>query len=124
MRLSKRPPGLLRVPGQSEAGAAQLVSSGSLSQGYGVSSAQQSGSVTHLRVSVLFQILFPFRLLPEVEQSSLCYTIGPCWLSFFVVVLKSFLNLLQYCFWVFLVLVFFFLMFWFFGLEACGILLP
>ena len=76
------PPGLLRVPGQSEAGAAQLVSSGSLSQGYRVSSAQQSGSVTHTRVSVLFQILFPFRLLPNVEQSSLCYTVGPCWLSF------------------------------------------
>ena len=109
MRLSKRPPGLLRVPGQSEAGAAQLVSSGSLSQGYRVSSVQRSSSVTHIRVSVLFQILFPFRLLPNVEQSSLCHIVGPFWLSFFSFVLKSFLNLLQYCFWVLGVVFFFFL---------------
>ena len=28
-----------------------------------------------------FQILFPFRLLHNIEESSLCYTGGPCWLS-------------------------------------------
>ena len=28
-----------------------------------------------------FQILFPFRLLHNIEQSSFCYTVGPCWLS-------------------------------------------
>ena len=28
-----------------------------------------------------FQILCPFRLLQNVEYSSLCYTVGPCWLS-------------------------------------------
>ena len=44
-----------------------------------VSCVQQSGSVTH--VSILFQIIFPFRLLQNIEQSSLCYTAGPCWLS-------------------------------------------
>ena len=32
-------------------------------------------------VSILFQILFPFRLLHNTEQSSLCYTVSPCWLS-------------------------------------------
>ena len=26
-------------------------------------------------------ILFPIRLLQNIEQSSLCYTAGPCWLS-------------------------------------------
>ena len=35
-------------------------------------------SVVH--VSILFQILSPFRLLQSVEQSYLCYTVGPCWL--------------------------------------------
>ena len=35
----------------------------------------------YIHVSILFQILFPFRLLQNIEQSSLCYTVGPCWLS-------------------------------------------
>ena len=34
---------------------------------------------THL--SIIFQILFPFRLLHSFEESSLCYTVGLCWLS-------------------------------------------
>ena len=42
-----------------------------------VSGVQQSDSVMHIRVSILFS----FRLLPNSEQSSLCYTVGPCWLS-------------------------------------------
>ena len=46
-----------------------------------VSGVQQSDSVMQMQVSILFQILFPFRLLQNVEQSSLCYTVGPCWLS-------------------------------------------
>ena len=46
-----------------------------------VSGVQRSDSVIH--VSILFQILFPFRLLQNIEQSSLCYTVGPCWLSIF-----------------------------------------
>ena len=46
-----------------------------------VSGVQQSDSVIHLHVSILFQILFPLRLLKDIEQSSLCYTVGPCWLS-------------------------------------------
>ena len=46
-----------------------------------VSGVQQSDSVTHIHVSILFQILFPFSLLQNIEQSSLCYTVGLCWLS-------------------------------------------
>ena len=40
-----------------------------------VSGVQQSDSV------ILFQTLFPFRLLQYTECSSLCYTVGLCWLS-------------------------------------------
>ena len=29
---------------------------------------------------LFFYIIFPFRLLQNIEQSSLCYTVGPCWL--------------------------------------------
>ena len=48
-----------------------------------ISGVQQSDSVIsiHTHVSILFQILFPFRLLQNIEQSSLCYTVGPSWLS-------------------------------------------
>ena len=46
-----------------------------------VSGVQQSDSVIHKLLSLLFQILFSFRLLQNIEQSSLCYTVGPCWLS-------------------------------------------
>ena len=31
--------------------------------------------------SILFQILFPYRLLQNIECNSLCYTVGPCRLS-------------------------------------------
>ena len=48
-----------------------------------LSGVQQSDSVIHIRASILFQFLFPFRLLHNTEQKSLCYTIGPCWLSIF-----------------------------------------
>ena len=46
-----------------------------------VSGVQQSDSVIHIHVSIRFQILFPVRLLQNIEQNSLCYTAGPCWLS-------------------------------------------
>ena len=46
-----------------------------------VSGVQQSDSVIHIHVSILFQILVPFRLLQSIEQMSLCCTVGPCWLS-------------------------------------------
>ena len=41
-----------------------------------VSSVQQSDSVIHIHVLILFQIFFPFRLLQNTEQSSkkiVCY---------------------------------------------------
>ena len=43
-----------------------------------VSDVQQSDSVIH--VTIIFQILFPFKLLQSIEQSSLCYTMDPYWL--------------------------------------------
>ena len=46
-----------------------------------VSGVQQSDSIIHIHVSILFQILFPFRLLRDIEQRPLCYTVGPCRLS-------------------------------------------
>ena len=46
-----------------------------------VSGIQQSDSVIHMHVSILFQILFPISLLHNIEQSSLCYTVGPRCLS-------------------------------------------
>ena len=42
----------------------------------------KSGSLIHIHVSILSQILSPFRLLHNIAQSSLCYTVGLCWLSF------------------------------------------
>ena len=49
-----------------------------------VSGVQQSDSVIHIHISILFQILFPFRLLQNIEQSSLCYAVGPCYNFYFV----------------------------------------
>ena len=46
-----------------------------------LSHVQQSDSDIHIQVSIIFQILFPFSLLQNNEQSSLCCTVGPCWLS-------------------------------------------
>ena len=43
-----------------------------------VSALQQNASAIH--VSSFFKIMFSFRLLQNNEQSSLCYTVGPCWL--------------------------------------------
>ena len=33
------------------------------------------------KIFILFQILFHYSLLQGIEYSSLCYTVGPCWLS-------------------------------------------
>ena len=45
------------------------------------SGVQQSDSAIHILGSTLFQVLFLFTLLHNTEQSSLCYTVGPCWFS-------------------------------------------
>ena len=42
---------------------------------------QQSDSVIHIHVFILFQVLFLLRLLYNVEESSLCSILGPCCLS-------------------------------------------
>ena len=46
-----------------------------------VSSVQKSGSVIHLRIPFLSRVLFPYWLLQNIDQNSLCYTVGPCSLS-------------------------------------------
>ena len=46
---------------------------------------------THIYIHtyILFQILFPFKLLQNFESSSLCYTVGPCWLyTLYIVVCR------------------------------------
>ena len=45
-----------------------------------VSGEQRRDSATHIRVSVLPQTPLPARLPHCLEQSSMCYTAGPCWL--------------------------------------------
>ena len=45
-----------------------------------VSYVQQSDSIIHTCVPILFQDFFSFRLLQSIEQNSLCYTGGLCWL--------------------------------------------
>ena len=70
-----------------------------------VSGVQHSDSVIPIHVSILFQILFLCRLLDNVEQSSLCCTVGPCWLSilniavYSITLLKQkYLLVIGYCF--------------------------
>ena len=46
-----------------------------------VSGVQQSDSVMYTHVPIIFEILFPFRLLQNIEPSSLCYIVGLFWLS-------------------------------------------
>ena len=46
-----------------------------------VTGVQQSKSVIPMQVYILIQIVFPLGLLQNIELSSLCYTIGPCWLA-------------------------------------------
>jgi hypothetical protein len=41
---------------------------------------QQRDSATHIHVSILPQTPLPSRLPYNIEQSSICYTVGPCWL--------------------------------------------
>ena len=45
---------------------------------------QQKISVIY--ISILFQIIFPYRLLQNIEYCSLCYTVGLCWLSILYIV--------------------------------------
>ena len=45
---------------------------------------------THTHIYARFQILFPDRLLQNIEYNSLCYTVGPCWLSILCIVVCIF----------------------------------
>ena len=36
-----------------------------------------------IRIYILFQSLFHYRSLQDIQYSSLCYIVGLCWLSFF-----------------------------------------
>ena len=46
-----------------------------------VSDEQQRDSALHIYVFFLPQISLPSRLPHNIEQSSICYTVDPCWLS-------------------------------------------
>ena len=46
-----------------------------------VSSEQPRDSAIHIYVSILPQTFLPSRLPHNTKQNSLCYTVGPCWLS-------------------------------------------
>ena len=47
-----------------------------------ISAIQQSDSVIHIYIYILFHILFHYDLSQDIEYSSLCYTVGPCCLSY------------------------------------------
>jgi len=42
--------------------------------------------VIQLYINILFHIFFPYRLLQNIEYSSLCYEVSPCWLSILCIV--------------------------------------
>ena len=46
-----------------------------------ISGEQRRDSAVHMHVSVLPQTPLPSRPAHHLEQSFLCYTVGPCWLS-------------------------------------------
>ena len=50
------------------------------------SDVQQSDSVIHIHVSILFQIPFRYGLLQDSEYNSLCYTVGRCCLPILYIV--------------------------------------
>ena len=41
-----------------------------------------------------FQLLFPYRLLQNIESSSLCYTVGPCWLSYVFFKIRNLIRMI------------------------------
>ena len=47
---------------------------------------QQSDSIVHIYIFIIFQMPFPYRLLQNTEWSSQCYTVDPCWLQLCVYV--------------------------------------
>ena len=47
---------------------------------------QVYSKVIQFYIYIFFQILFPYRLLQNIECSSLCYIVGPCWLFILYIV--------------------------------------
>ena len=60
-----------------------------------VSGVQQSDSDIYI---YFFQILFPYRFLQNIEYSSLCYTIGLCWLPTLYIVPMLFVAIVKVVF--------------------------
>ena len=58
---------------------------------------QQRDSGIHAYRPIFFKILFLYRLLQNTEYSSLCYTVGPCWLSVLYTTCISINPKLQIC---------------------------
>ena len=44
----------------------------------------------YIYICILFQVLFHYRLLQDIEYSSLCYMVGPCCLSILYIVVCIF----------------------------------
>ena len=47
---------------------------------------------TQTHIHLFFQILFPHRLLQNIEYNSLCYTVSPYWLSILYILLCVSVN--------------------------------
>ena len=64
-----------------------------------VSGVQQSASFLHILIFTLFKILFPYRSLQSIEQSSLCYIVDPYQLPilYLVVCIRQFMG--DHLFW-------------------------
>ena len=62
-------------------GGCQESDKNEVSQHVTVPGAHTSDSVIRIRVSILPQTPLPSGLLYNMEQSSLCYAVGPSWLS-------------------------------------------
>ena len=54
-----------------------------------VSPEKQRDSAVHIHVSILPQTPLPSRLAHNIEQSSLCYIVDPCWLSIVSMVVRT-----------------------------------
>ena len=47
----------------------------------------------HTHIYILFHIRFPYRLLQDIEYSSLCYTVGPCCFHVLAIVDSTAINI-------------------------------
>ena len=57
-----------------------------------VSGVQQSDSVIHIYMYILFHIHFHYSLLQDIEYNSLFYTVGSCCLSILYIVVCIYWN--------------------------------